>query len=64
MFDQENKLYWNGKEWFPKRIDFQDGSAIIEYENGSIIIIESQQEYNGSSIQQYFWCNFSPFSLN
>jgi hypothetical protein len=60
----EDKYYWNGKEWYPSRMNFPDGSACIIYEDGSTILIEAQAFYNGKTQQLYFWCSVGPFSLN
>ncbi len=60
----KDKYYWNGKKWYPDRMDFQDGSACIIYEGGSMIIIEACVFYNAQNSQYYFWCSIGPFSLN
>jgi hypothetical protein len=61
---QSDKYYWNGKKWYPDRMDFQDGSACIIYEDGSIILMEAQGLYNGKTQHLYCWCSVGPFSLN
>jgi len=62
--NEQDKYYWNGKKWYPDRMDFQDGSACIEYEDGSMIVMEGLGTYNGKSLQLYVWCSVGPFSLN
>lgn len=44
------KAYWNRKQLFPQRTDFSDGSAIIDYGCGEIVIIESESPYGQSNV--------------
>jgi len=59
-----DKYYWNGKDWYPKRSDYPDGSGIIEYEDGTMMIIEACANYNEKMSLLYFWSNGFPFALN
>ena len=62
-FNSMKKKYSAKHNEYPKRTDFSDGSAIIENEDGSIIIIEAQTPYIRKSqiIQQN---NYGDIFLN
>ena len=56
------KKYNNTEEQYPKRIDFVDGSAIIDCGSGGFIIVEAQTHYGYSNM--FYWVNGIQFSLS